>query len=489
MTAVRTDIAVLAIDDRPSECKPFESLVNDFSRIYRISRFDSAEDGDKAIEKLDHNQYDLVLLDIRFGDKGPDAGLSILDDIRRSAQHNHYPVVVLTNYPDEKFQERFLRLGVDGFLDKGHDCDKSSLPTVECILERALRVGDLRRKYLKHGYGICREKSAPEADDSVDLFGISAPMRQLFQQVFRTVADYSPPTVLVTGPTGTGKSSVARAIWAFGPRSGKPFRELVINTIPAELLPSELFGHKKGSFTGAVVDKRGLIQTCNEGTLFLDEIGELPADVQVMLLQALRERKIRMVGSDDFIRVNFQLISATNRNLDELIMLGKFRADLYHRIRGVQVRIPSLAERFGSTPEELEKIIEQEQKSCGFQFRFTGSALDLLRHHAWPGNYAELKTLVRELTTLCSTVVDDDMVASRLLKPEYFVERSEATRAEAILTTPNYRDAIKVFQDDYLGYWFAKCGGRIEEMAKRIKVNPSTIHRWKKRRGGDFKQT
>jgi DNA-binding NtrC family response regulator len=249
----------------------------------------------------------------------------------------------------------------------------------------------------------------------------------------------------------------------------------------SRLVASELFGHRKGSFTGATTDRIGLIEHCNGGTLFLDEIGDLPHDVQVMLLQALREKKIRRLGSDDFVEVDFQLLSATNHDTEMLVNAGRLRADLYHRIRGVQIMVPSLRTRFQEDPDELFRLIEREQESAGFPFRFTQKAQDLLRQHPWPGNVAELKTLIMELTTLCSTVVDDDMVANCLLKPEYFAASADLRREESILMTPNYRTAMRDFRDLFFEHWIAESGGIISDAARRINVNPTTLHRWKKR--------
>jgi len=182
MNGTRIDIAVLIIDNAPKECEPFISLINTFSRGYRISRYDKAQDSEEAFQYLNKKQYDLIVLDVHFGKQAPEMGLDILKQIRHSAQHSFYPVIILTNYPEERFQERLLDLGADGFLDKEHDRMTESLPTVECILGRGLRVGELRKKYLKFEYGIQKESHPP-----VDLFGFSSPMRQLFQQVFRTV--------------------------------------------------------------------------------------------------------------------------------------------------------------------------------------------------------------------------------------------------------------------------------------------------------------
>lgn len=491
MNGSKQNLKLLAVDNFPEDCEVFVLMVNGSSNRYHISQWEKARDLNETFECMEkadkEGKFDLIILDIHFGKGYEDLGAEILQKIRESNKHAFYPVVVLTNYSEQKFQERFLKLGVDGFLDKEHDRDRTSLSSVEYVIERSLKIGKLRKDYFKNNYGIRKERSHPEGEDSVDLFGISDPMRQLFHQIFRTVADDLSPNVLIQGDTGTGKSSVARAIWALGPRSKKPFKELVTNTISPGLVASELFGHKRGAFTGAITDKKGLIEACQGGTLFLDEIGDLPLDVQVMLLQALREKKIRRLGSEDFIKVDFQLISATNHNLDELIKLGKFRADLYHRIRGVQMGIPSLKERFKKNSEELQKIIDLEQASSEFRFRFTPKAKYLLQNHTWPGNYAELKTLISELTTLCSTVADDEMVGQRLLKPEYFSEKSEASRVEDILTNPNYHNALRELQDIYIKHWMAECGGVVEEVAKKIGVNTSTIHRWKKRRSEDSK--
>jgi DNA-binding NtrC family response regulator len=172
--------------------------------------------------------------------------------MRESPDYYDCPIVVLTNFPESGHQLPLLRSGADGFLDKEEDCSKNSVSLVEAVLERSLRVGQLRKDYFKAEYGIVKQSSQPRREDSVDLFGVSPPMRELFQQISRTVADHSAPTVLVLGATGTGKSTIARAIWALGDRSDKPFKELVINTIAPQLAlirqkPERAWRHSAGN--------------------------------------------------------------------------------------------------------------------------------------------------------------------------------------------------------------------------------------------------
>lgn len=488
MNSQKQDLKLLMVEDQETDCHRFLDVLKDSER-YHISQWKRVINLEQTLEFLKETKSDnekfLIILDIELGKGAEEAGIEILKEIRAKKNYASYPIIVWTRYWERGFQEEMLRLGVDGFLSKDHDRKKERLPSVECVIEKSIKVSELRKKYFETDYGIKKKPARSDSEDSVDLFGISDPMRQVFHQVFRTAANDSCPNVLILGETGTGKSAVARAIWALGPRSNGPFKELVVNTIAPDLLTSELFGHKKGAFTGASSDKRGLIEACQNGTLFLDEIGELPLKVQVMLLQALREKRIRRLGSEDFIKVDFQLISATNRNLEGLVKFQKFRADLYHRIRGVQIRVPLLKDRFQECGEELDKIIEQEQKDKTFKFIFIDKAKELLKNHPWPGNYAELKTLIMDLSSLCTTVVDEDMVAQRLLKPEYFLKELSIAGVEAILDNSNYDNALKQLKDIYLEHWITKCGGNITKTAKTIDVDPATIHRWKQGRSGE----
>jgi DNA-binding NtrC family response regulator len=462
-----------------------EILNHDSSPFY-VNSSDEATGSEDAFDMLGKKKYDLIFLDINFGVDAEEEGLEILRRIRNNSELRHYPVIAFTNVADNMHQEDFIRAGVDGFLAKKFDARVNRLPSLVHVIDKSLRMGRLREKSWMEK-GLFKAGTAPGALDEVSLFGTDEKMCNLFHQLIRLSVDDSYPNILILGDTGSGKSSLARAFWALGLRSKMKFKEVVINTITETLLEADLFGVEKGVFTG-VEEREGIIKQCHEGVLFLDEIGELPMNVQTKLLQALREKRIRPQGAKDYIGVDFQLICATNRNLEQRVKQGRFRADLYHRIRGAQIEMPSLHEMIsGEDSKNIKEIISREQevmnrKGQNFVFDFTDEALDILSQHPWPGNYAELKNILNELSLLSCSVIDSRMVRERLLTPEFFLKPVEKPEKYAyIYEMSNYRNAADEFQQTYIEYWLDKNKRNVEKTANQIGVNPATIYRWLKR--------
>ena len=237
------------------------------------------------------------------------------------------------------------------------------------------------------------------------LIGSSAAMvqlRRLIVQVARSKA-----SVLVTGPSGTGKEVVARCLHMASPRAGASFVAVNCGAIPRELLESELFGHEKGSFTGALQARKGRFEAADNGSIFLDEIGDMPADMQVKLLRVLEERQIERVGSNRTQNIDVRVISATHRNLEEAIRNGSFREDLFYRLNIFPLRVPALAERRDDIPELIAHFLKQ----MGADTRFSAEALMVLKLHDWPGNVRELRNVVERATILFpDETVDVDFV-------------------------------------------------------------------------------
>jgi two-component system response regulator PilR (NtrC family) len=226
-------------------------------------------------------------------------------------------------------------------------------------------------------------------------------MEQLRGMIARVARSQAP--VHISGESGTGKELVARLIHLSGPRSEGPFIAVNCGAIPGELMESELFGHKRGSFTGAVADKKGLIETAEGGTLFLDEVADLPLHMQVKLLRVIQEKTLRPVGGNAEVPVDVRLLSATHKDLVELVALGKFREDLFYRINVIEIRVPALRERAGDIPELAEQILKRlGRRSGGAPVQITPAALELLRGHDFPGNVRELENVLERAVTLCA---------------------------------------------------------------------------------------
>ena len=231
------------------------------------------------------------------------------------------------------------------------------------------------------------------------ILGDSPPVKQLLNMISKVASNKT--NVLVVGESGTGKELVARMIHESGPLKGHPFVPVNCGAIPENLIESEMFGHKKGSFTGAVSDKPGLFESANGGTLFLDEVGELPLSMQVKLLRSIQERVIRRVGSNDDIRVDVRIISATNRDLELMIRENRFREDLFYRLNVILIRTPPLRERSGDIPMLANEFLRRFSERQGKALRgFTDEAVARLVSYAWPGNIRELENVIERAVTL-----------------------------------------------------------------------------------------
>jgi two-component system response regulator PilR (NtrC family) len=233
------------------------------------------------------------------------------------------------------------------------------------------------------------------------LLGGSKPMRQLRDMIARVARSQAP--VHVSGDSGTGKELVARLIHESGPRAHGPFVPVNCGAIPSELMESELFGHKKGSFTGAVADKEGLIRSAEGGTLFLDEVADLPLHMQVKLLRVIQEKSVRPVGETREVPVDVRILSATHRKLDELVKAGRFREDLYYRVNVIELRVPALRERLDDVPQLVDVLLDRVSRKMGLPHpEISDEAMDRLLTYAYPGNVRELENILERAVTLCT---------------------------------------------------------------------------------------
>ncbi len=489
-------LKILVVDDNPKQIGPLKTLLNMNSTQYEIS--DESKDAiskEAAFKLLENEVFDMIFLDIIWENGGKKAeGINILEEIRRSIYGN-YPVIMLTNYPDQGYQKPCLDLGCDGFLAKELDLETERLSSVEYIIEKALRMGELRKSNLifeqdvnekmmgrektvlsyRKPIALIYEKGKSLSKDyqRISLYGSSKPMTELFQEIIRIAAEPDSPNVMIGGGTGVGKSTIARLIHFLSVRSDGPFHEVIVNAIPHDLVESTLFGIEAGVAT-QVKAGTGIIEKCNNGTLFLDEIGDLPLGVQVKLLRVIREKVITKVGGED-IKIDFKLISATNRDLRTLVKEGTFRLDLFQRICGVELTIPSLQKRLQDDPSELDDLIKQEMRHRRFTFVFTDSAKKCMFKHDWPGNYAEFKTLIDNLSLESSSFVDEDMIMPKLLRIDETFVKSVSSLSE-ILNISNHRLAVNAFKRKHVQYWIKK-EGNLKGAAAKMEMDESTIHR------------
>jgi DNA-binding NtrC family response regulator len=367
---------VLVIDD---ETGSRESMAIAIERAgLAVRTFDDAK---KALEYLDENEgARLAVCDLRM--PGMD-GIAFLHEVRE--RKIDLGVILVTGYGSIESAVEAMRVGADDYLTKPVD-----------LYELRKRVMNLfEKEQLKEEVSSLREQ-LDKRYGFESIIGKSAPMDRLFDQMKMVAPTRS--SVLIIGESGTGKELVANALHRASPRKNERFLAINCGAIPPDILESELFGHERGSFTGAVTRKIGKFELAHKGTLFLDEISELYPELQVKLLRVLEERQIMRVGASDLIDVDFRLIAATNRDLEKEVSLGRFREDLYYRLKVVTLRIPPLRERPSDIPGLAEHFLDLFCQEHGKgKKRLSAETLEVLSRYPWPGNVRELRNVLESV--------------------------------------------------------------------------------------------
>ena len=357
---------------------------------------DTASNNVRARKQLEARAYDLVLSDLRLPDQD---GIFLLQWMR---EHNHLmPLIIMTSYADIQSAVQAMKQGASDYVSKPIQPDILLKKIEEALQALPTSVAPSEKKSAK-------TTSLKNPNDYLE--GKSEAARQLYSYVGLVAP--TPMAVLINGASGTGKEYVAHRIHQLSKRADKPFIAIDCGSIPKDLAASEFFGHVKGSFTGALTDKKGAFVEANGGTLFLDEIGNLSYEVQVQLLRAIQEKRIRPVGSTKEIEVDVRLISATNENLPQAIEKGNFREDLYHRINEFTLRMPALKDR----PEDIllfaNFFLDQANRELDRQLiGFNAEASRLIQQYPWPGNLRQLKNTVKRATLLAqdSFITPDEL--------------------------------------------------------------------------------
>jgi two-component system response regulator PilR (NtrC family) len=343
-----------------------------------------------ATRELRGAHFDLCLTDMKLPDGN---GLSLVEWIQNHKPHT--PVAVITAHGNVETAVRALKLGAFDFISKPLDIN-----ALRKLIQQTLKLGE--------STGTTVELR------QVKLLGRSRAMEQLREMIERVSRSQAP--VHICGESGTGKELVAHLIHNAGARRDGPFVPVNCGAIPTELMESELFGHKKGSFTGAIADKQGLIQSAEGGTLFLDEIADLPLHMQVKLLRVIQEKSVRPVGESKEIPIDVRILSATHKNLSALVAEGKFREDLFYRVNVIEIRVPPLRERLDDIDELVDAILMRQGKQMKMpNLRVTDAAMQALREYQFPGNVRELENVLERAATLCIGGVID--VSDLQLKP------------------------------------------------------------------------
>ena len=361
---------------------------------------DTASSNARARKQLTTQPYDLVLSDLRLPDQD---GILLLSWMKE--QEHNIPLIIMTGYADIQSAVQAIKHGASDYISKPVQPDELLKKINEALQNRALPTPAEIEKNTVAPKASNKSKAVPHhatVPPSNFLEGESEAARQLYNYV--SLVAPTPMSVLINGASGTGKEYVAHRIHQLSKRADKPFIAIDCGSIPKELAASEFFGHIKGSFTGALNDKTGAFVEANGGTLFLDEIGNLSYEVQIQLLRALQERRIRPVGSNKEIEVDVRLVSATNENLQQAIEKGNFREDLYHRINEFTLRMPALKERQEDILLFANFFLDQANRELDRHLiGFDAAASQALQTYSWPGNLRQLKNIVKRATLLAQS--------------------------------------------------------------------------------------
>ncbi len=377
---------ILIVEDNPTVREGLAQLLR--TRDHSVSAADSAA---CARALLEAGAFDLVISDYRLEDG---TGMDLLEVVKKRGLGGDPDFIMITAYGTIDIAVEAMRLGAWDFVTKPLDSDEFRLKVEKALDVRATRTEN-RRLDAENAY--LREEVEERFGDIV---GKSPQMQTVFQSIHKIAATNS--AAFLHGESGTGKEMVARAIHRQSPRAGGPFIKVNCSALAETLLESELFGHERGAFTGAIKERRGRFELAHGGTLFLDEIADIPPSVQIRLLRVLQEKEIERVGGERTIKVDVRIISATNRDLAEAVAKGTFREDLYYRLHIVPLRIPPLRERQGDIELLVRHFLRTIAKETGK--RITGineEALRLLQAYPWPGNVRELENAIERAIVLC----------------------------------------------------------------------------------------
>ena len=444
---------VLIVDDEPD-------MVENCTRILRRAGYHclGTTDPKRALSLLESDHPDILLTDLQMPE------LNGLELMRRAHEIDAaIPVVVITAYASIETAVAAIKQGAYDYLPKTFSVDQLTVTVERALRARSLSVENRNlREQLQEVRGL----------DS--LVGASLAMAQVVELVKK--AARSEANILVQGESGTGKELIARAVHANSPRASQPFVPVDCASLPEALLESELFGHEKGAFTGAVRTKPGLMEVAHRGTLFLDEIAELPMALQVKLLRALQERQVRRVGGTALTSVDVRVVSATNRDLRAAIAAGEFREELFYRVNVIEIALPPLRARDG----DVRLLAQAFVKKYG-QGRVTGfepEALEVLEAYRWPGNVRELQNVVERACALT-----DGAIVRRRDLPEYVTRPPDPALGATTLASTDVplKDAkeqwMGVLEANYLRDLLARHGGNISAAAKVAGIDRKTFHR------------
>ncbi|MBD3349431.1 MAG: response regulator [Candidatus Eisenbacteria bacterium] len=450
---------ILVVDDE-------DSIREYLSMMLEREGYDveSTADGKKAAKLCQKSEFDVIVTDIQLPGM---SGIEFLSALRESDPN--VPVIIVTGHASQESAIEALNLGAFYYLLK-----PVSNEELKHVVRNALEMHRLRKEKVEL-------ERALHVEGEREMIGGSEEMQSVFELIDRVAKTSS--TVLLHGESGTGKELVARAIHARSARAEKRFVSINCGAMPETLLESELFGHVKGSFTGAVRDKRGLFVVAEGGTFFLDEVSETSAAIQVKLLRVLQEREVVPVGGTKPVKVDVRVIAATNADLDKLIAEGSFRKDLYYRLNVIPITIPPLRERRSDVPLLVEHFLG---RLTGGEINVGDDAMEILRSYEWPGNVRELENIIERAVILA----DGNEITAADLNVSIFPEQM---RKKAVSKgAPTGEDDLGIsgltleeLERRYLLQTLEETGWKKKAAAEILGINPSTLYRKLQRYGMD----
>jgi two-component system nitrogen regulation response regulator NtrX len=443
---------VLIVDDETNIRKLLAGVLSDEG--YDT---ESAATGEEALERLQKHRptFDAVLLDLAL--PGMD-GLAVLQGIRELATSP--AVLMMSGHGTIENAVKATKFGAFDFIQK-----PLTVPKLLISLENALRVRQLETE---------RQELLERLGDKSRMIGDSPPMAQLHHEIKRAGA--SQARILIQGENGTGKELVARAIHDISPRREAPFQRLNCAAIPRDLIESELFGHEKGAFTGAVAQKRGRFELANGGTLFLDEIADMSLDTQSKLLRVLEENEMERVGGTETLHLDARVVAATNKSLLQEIRQGNFREDLYFRIAVITITVPPLRDRGADIKILADNFLQHFLQENGRRpKKLSDAAAALLSQYHWPGNVRELRNMMERIVIM----VDADLIDIDHIKPLFL----QTSQNEVLPTGGTLREHVESFERSSIEKALAASRGNIAQAARALGLDRANLHRKLRRFG------
>ncbi len=448
---------ILVVDDE-------EDMLENCSRILDRLGYEPLleSDGGKGVVRFEQEHPVVTLTDLRM--PGMD-GLEVLRTIRQIDPDAL--VILFTAFATVETAVEAVKEGAFDYIPKPFSADQLQL-----VIERALT----QRRLLEENRRL--REQLTETYRFENIVGRSRPMAQVFDLIKKVAA--SEANILVVGESGTGKELIARCIHANSHRAARAFVPVDCASLPEHLLESELFGHEKGAFTGAIATRRGLFEEANGGTSFLDEVGDIPLPLQAKLLRVLQERQVRRVGGNRFIDVDVRVISATHQNLAEMVQEGKFREDLYYRLNVISLPLPPLRDRPGDIPILAYHFLRKYAAQSGKEIKgISPETLELLEAYPWAGNVRELQNVMERAVVLAEAeMINPVELPASLRLPQ---KAPAALVADHLSLKKAKRQWLEAFEREYLVALLKKHQGNISQAAKTAGVDRKTIHRLIKR--------